>query len=94
VTAFAARSDQQPHAALINMNRATVKFRKAAKPEEIEAALRGAGAHIVQDLPIAENLFTVEFAPGRDVFEGVAALSSLPSCEFAEPDLVEEITAR
>lgn len=79
---------------VLHLNRATVKFRDEVLDDEVERTLVAAGARTVRRLSIARNAFTVEFAPERDLFDGLASLAALPTVQFAEPELLEAVGHR
>lgn len=79
---------------VLNLNRATIKFKSGIARDEIERTLTAHGAEDIRPLPIADNLFAFVLSSDRDVFATVTELSELPDVEFAEPDLVEAIGAR
>jgi hypothetical protein len=79
---------------VLSLARATVKFADDTPRAEVDAALRRAGATVVEELRMAKNLYTVEFERERDVFAGLAELADTPGCEFAEPELVAPLAGR
>ena len=78
----------------LNLNRAIVKFSEQADDATIARSLESVGGRILKRVPLASNVFSVEFRPDRDVFDALDALSNLDHVDFAEPELVEALGAR